>query len=59
MGVCYFTVITILGFGQVTVGVEMVAMGYFERYSLGGLDSARMIEGLRFASVCQPSCQEG
>ena len=59
MGVCYFTVITVLGFGQVTVEVEMVATVNFERYSFGGLDSVKMIVGLRFASGCRPSFQEG
>ena len=59
MGVCYFTIITIHGFGQVTVEVEMVAMVNFERYSFGVLGSAKMIVGLRFASGCRPSFQEG
>ena len=59
MGVCYFTVITILDFGQVTVEVEMVATVNFERYSFSGLGLAKMIVGLRFASGCRPSFQEG
>lgn len=37
----------------------MVATVNFERYSFGGLDSVKMIVGLRFASGCRPSFQEG